>query len=56
MKALLKLLVLVAVVGAVIGAYRMWKSGACGQWGASDPWSTWTCGDEQAQDEEAPAV
>lgn len=46
MKTLLRLLVLVAIGAAAFGAYRMWKGGCCGQWGASDPWSTWTCDDE----------
>lgn len=52
MKALIRLLVLVAVVGAAFGAYRMWKSGCCGQ-NAADPWSTWTC-DENTEEESQP--
>jgi hypothetical protein len=46
-KVLVRLLVLIGIVAAGFGAYRMWKSGCCGQWGASDPWSTWTCDEEQ---------
>ncbi len=49
MKKLFKIMIVLCLGAAAIGAYMAWRSGACRDWGSQGSWSEWS-GDDQASD------